>query len=149
MFARPNALLAAYAFDMLGDAEAAASTYEIAKALLEAEVIASPEDPRLHSSLGIVYAVQGRHEEAVREGKLACDLLPRSKDGYYYLPFVVDLAHIYTILGDNEAALEQLEHLLANPSYLSAPFLRMDPRWDPLKDDPRFHALLEKYEIEQ
>jgi len=149
MFARPNALLAAYAFDMLGDAEAAASAYEIAKGLLEADVIASPGDPRLHSSLGIVYAAQGRHEDAVREGKLACELLPRSKDGYYYLPFVVDLAHIYTILGDNEAALEQLEHLLANPSYLSAPFLRMDPRWDPLKDDPRFQALLEKYEIEQ
>ena len=148
MFARPNALLAAYAFDMLGDAEAAASAYEIAKGLLEAEVIESPEDPRLRSSLGIVYAAQGRHEDAVREGKLACDLLPRSKDGYYYLPFVVDLAHIYTILGDNEAALEQLEHLLANPSYLSAPFLRMDPRWDPLKDDPRFQALLEKYDTQ-
>ena len=146
MAARPNALLAGYAYDKLGEAEAAASAYEIARELLEAEVIASPEDPRLHSSLGIVYAVQGRQEEAVREGRLACDLLPRSKDGYYYLPYVVDLAHIYTILGDNEEALEQLENLLANPSYVSAPLIRMDPRWDRLADDPRFQALLEKYE---
>ncbi len=146
MAARPNALLAGYAYDKLGEAEAAASAYEIARELLEAEVIASPEDPRLHSSLGIVHAVQGRQEEAVREGRLACDLLPRSKDGYYYLPYVVDLAHIYTILGDNEEALEQLENLLANPSYVSAPLIRMDPRWDRLADDPRFQALLEKYE---
>jgi TolB-like protein/tetratricopeptide (TPR) repeat protein len=148
MFARPNALLAAYAYENLGDAKAAAAAYEIARDLLEAEVAASPEDPRLRSSLGIVHAVQGRHEDAVREGKLACDLLPRSKDGFYYLPYVVDLAHIYTILGENEAALERLEHLLSNPSYISPPFLRMDPRWDPLRDDPRFQALLEKYEVE-
>ncbi|MDH3814754.1 MAG: hypothetical protein OEV48_09715, partial [Acidobacteriota bacterium] len=79
----------------------------------------------------------------------ACDLLPRSKDGFYYLPYVIDLAHIYTILGDNDAALERLEYLLSNPSYLSAPFLRMDPRWDPLDDDPRFQALLEKYDTKQ
>jgi TolB-like protein/Tfp pilus assembly protein PilF len=147
MFARPNALLAAYAYEKLGDAEATVDSYEIARELLEAEVAASPEDPRLHSSLGIVHAAQGRHEEAVREGKLACDLLPRSKDGFYYLPYVVDLAHIYTILGDNEAALERLEHLLSSPSYLSSPFLRMDPRWDRLRSDPRFAKLLEKFDI--
>jgi len=149
MFARPNALLAAYGFEKLGDDEAAAAAFEIARELLEVDVAKSPEDPRLHSSLGIVYAKQGRHEEAVREGKLACDLLPRLKDGYYYLPYVIDLAHIYTILGENEAALERLEYLLSNPSWLSSPFLRMDPRWDPLTDDPRFEALLEKYEVEQ
>ena len=57
-----------------------------------------------------------------------------------------DLAHIYTILGNNEAALERLEYLLANSSYLSAPYLRMDPKWDPLRDDPRFEALLETYD---
>jgi serine/threonine-protein kinase len=147
MFARPNALLAGYVYDRLGDAAAAAASYEAAKKLLEAEVAASPEDPRLHSSLGIVYAAQGRHEDAEREGTRACDLLPRSKDGFYYLPYVIDLAHIYTILGDHEAALGRLEYLLSNPSYLSAPFLRMDPRWDPLRGDPRFEELLKKYEI--
>ena len=149
MFARPNVLLAAYVYEELGDVDSAAASYEVARELLEMEVEASPEDPRLHSSLGIAYAKQGRHEEAIREGKLACDLLPRSKDGFYYLPYVIDLAHIYTILDDNEAALERLEYLLSNPSYFSAPFLRMDPRWDPLKDDPRFQALLEKYDTAQ
>jgi serine/threonine-protein kinase len=148
MFARPNAMLAAYAYEELGDVDSATASYEIAKELLEIDVATSPEDPRLHSSLGIVYAKQGRHQEAVREGKLACELLPRSMDGFYYLPYVIDLAHIHTILGDNEAALERLEYLLANPSYLSPPFLRMDPRWDPLEGDPEFQALLEKYEVE-
>jgi serine/threonine protein kinase/tetratricopeptide (TPR) repeat protein len=149
MLARPNVLLAAYAYEELGDIDSAAASYEVARELLEMEVEASPEDPRLRSSLGIAYAKQGRREDAVREGELACDLLPRSKDGFYYLPYVIDLAHIYTILGDIDAALEQLQILLANPSYFSPPFLRMDPRWDSLSDDPRFQALLEKYEVEE
>jgi serine/threonine protein kinase/tetratricopeptide (TPR) repeat protein len=148
MWARPNALFAAYAYERQGEAEAAANAYEIARGLLEAGVAASPDDPRLHSSLGIVCAVQGRRDDAIREGKLACNLLPLSKDGFYYLPYVIDLAHIYTILGDNDAALERLEYLLSNPSWISPPFLRMDPRWDPLRGDPRFQALLEKYDID-
>jgi tetratricopeptide (TPR) repeat protein len=133
---------------MLGEPDTAAAQYEVARELLEAEAAASPEDPRMRSSLGIVYAAQDRREVAIREGKLACELLPQSKDAFYYIAFAIDLAHIYTILGDNEAALEQLEHLLSNPSFYSAPFLRMDPRWDPLRDDPAFQALLEKYPID-
>jgi TolB-like protein/tetratricopeptide (TPR) repeat protein len=147
MFARPNVMLAAFVYQRLGDTEAAAAAFEQARRSLEAEVETTPEDPRLRSSLGIVYAVQGRREDAVREGELACELLPRSKDGFYYLPYAVDLAHIYTILGDHDAALQRLEYLLANPSYISAPYLRMDPRWDPLRDDPRFEELLEKQRI--
>jgi serine/threonine protein kinase/tetratricopeptide (TPR) repeat protein len=147
MNARPNVMMAAFAYERLGDTGAAAAAYEQARRVLEAEVEKTPEDPRIRSSLGIVYAAQGRRDDAVREGELACELLPRSEDGFYYLPYVIDLAHIYTILGDNEAAFEQLEHLLANPSYTSAPYLRMDPKWDPLRDDPRFEALLERFAI--
>jgi hypothetical protein len=75
--------------------------------------------------------------------------LPRSRDGFYYLPFVIDLAHIYTILGDHDAALERLEYLLSNPSWISTPFLRMDPRWDPLRADRRFEALLAEHGVRQ
>ncbi|MCG6950199.1 MAG: protein kinase [Acidobacteria bacterium] len=148
MWARPNALFAGYAYERLGELQAAADAYEAARALLEPAAAASPEDPRLHSSLGIVYAIQGRREDAVREGELACTLLPRSTDGYYYLPYVIDLAHIHTLLGQRDAAVEQLQYLLENPGWISSPFLRADPRWSPLKDDPRFQALLKKYDTQ-
>jgi serine/threonine-protein kinase len=140
-------MFAAYAYEQLGKPEKAAAAYEAARRSLEDAVAASPDDPRLHSSLGIVYAKQERSAEAVREGVRATELLTRSMDGFYYVSYVADLAHIYTILGDNDRALEQLEYLLANPTWISPPFLRMEPRWDRLRDDPLFEALLKKYAI--
>jgi len=143
--ARPNALLAALVYEWLGESEKAASAYETARELLEAEVVASPEDPRLRSSLGLAYAALGRKEAAIREGVRATELLTRSQDGFYYLSYVIDLAHIYTLLGEDDLALDQIEYLLTNPSWISVPWLEMDPRWRPLRDNPRFQALLQEH----
>ena len=44
---------------------------------------------------------------------------------------------------DVAAALE-IERLLAGPSWLSVHTLRLDPRWDPTRNHPRFQALLKK-----
>jgi hypothetical protein len=44
----------------------------------------------------------------------------------------------------------EIERLLAGPSYdISVHTLRLDPRWDPIRDDPRFQALLKKYDPPQ
>jgi serine/threonine-protein kinase len=149
ILARPNSLFTAQAYELLDEPALAQESYESARGLLEPEVRASPEDPRLRSSLGIVYAALGRKEDAVREGIRATELLTRSMDGYYYLPYVIDLAHIYTIVGEEQAALDQIEYLLTNPSWISTPYLKMDPRWNPLRDNPRFQALLEEHATSQ
>jgi serine/threonine-protein kinase len=54
-----------------------------------------------------------------------------------------DLAEIYVKVGEYEAAIDQLEYLLSIPSLVSTPLLRVDPLYDPLRDHPRFQALLE------
>jgi hypothetical protein len=90
-------------------------------------------------------AALGRGEEAVAEGRRATELLPRSKDGFYYLPFAIDLAQIYVMVGDHERAIEQLAYLLANPSWVSVPFLENDPTWNPLRADPEFQELLRRH----
>ncbi len=59
---------------------------------------------------------------------------------------VEDLARIYTMVGEHDTAIEQLESLLAVPSPTAVPMLRIDPTWNPLRDHPRFEALLAKYE---
>jgi len=57
-----------------------------------------------------------------------------------------DLARIYTIVGEYDAAIDQLELLLAVPSPMSVPTLRIDPTWNPLRGHSRFQALLEEGE---
>jgi hypothetical protein len=73
--------------------------------------------------------------------------LPLSKDALYGIPNVIDLAHIYMLLGEPEKAVPVLESLLSRPSWISVPWLKMDPRWNPLRGNPRFEALLAKYEL--
>jgi hypothetical protein len=47
--------------------------------------------------------------------------------------------------GDHDAALDEIEWQLGRPSWLTVHTLQLDPRWDPLRDHPRFQALLEEY----
>ena len=145
IFACPKTLLSAQIHELTGDTERAKSEYENAKDLLEKEVRTHPDDPRYHSSLGVVCAALGQREEAVHEGKRAVDLLPMSKDAVYGIPYVIDLAHIYTTVGDDDAALAEIERLLSQPSWMSPAWLEMDCRWNRLRGNPRFQQLLDKY----
>ncbi len=46
--------------------------------------------------------------------------------------------------GEADAALDKIEQLLAGPGWLSVHTLRLDPRWDPIREHPRFQSLLEQ-----
>ena len=54
-------------------------------------------------------------------------------------------ARILARLGETDAALAVIEGLLAGPSLLSVHELRVDPEFDPIRSDPRYRAMLEKY----
>ena len=49
-------------------------------------------------------------------------------------------------LSGADAAIDRLESLLAVSSITAVPMLKIDPTWEPLRDDPRYQALLAKYE---
>jgi hypothetical protein len=42
-------------------------------------------------------------------------------------------------------ALDEIERLLAEPSELTVHTLQLDPRWDPIRENPRFKSLLVMY----
>jgi hypothetical protein len=58
---------------------------------------------------------------------------------------VEDLARIYVMVGENEAALDQLEYLMSIPGDLGVGAFRPDPAWKPLRDHPRFQALIRRF----
>jgi serine/threonine-protein kinase len=142
----PKAQLYAQINGLMGNQQLVHTYYESARSILESKIQERPEDERLHSALGIAYAGLGRKEDALREGKLGVELLPVTKEAWRGLYRVEDLAKIYVMVGEFDAAIDQLEFLLSIPSELSIPLLRLDPAWDPLRDHRRFKRLLEKGE---
>jgi len=143
-FFMPKALLYARIYGLMNQPELEQEHYDSARKLLEAKVQEWSEDARVHSSLGLAYAGLGRKEEAIREGKLAVELLPVNMDALRGPYLVGYLAHIYVMVGEYDAAISQLEFLLSIPSEISIPLLKLDPAWDPLRDNPRFQKMLKR-----
>ncbi len=129
--------------DQAGSAHAYSDS---ARAVLERRVQEQPAAyGRVADELGLAYAGLGRRDEAISAAKTAIDLFPLSQDAWRGPIVVENLAEIYVTVGEYDAAIEQLELLPLISSPLSASLLRVDPLWDPLRDHPRFQALLETY----
>jgi hypothetical protein len=88
-------------------------------------------------------ALSGHKAEAIQEGERSMALEPISKDAYSGAYNQYLLARIYTVTGEYDKAIEQLEALLKMPYYLSPGWLRIDPTFDPLRKSPRFQRLVE------
>jgi len=123
--------------------ELARAYYDSARVVLEDRVEEGPGQFAPHSALGIAYAGLGRVDEAIREGERGVELLPLSRDALIGPDRIRDLARIYVMVGEHEAAIDRLEYLLSIPSQLSVALLRVDPFWAPLRIYPRFQMLLE------
>jgi hypothetical protein len=54
---------------------------------------------------------------------------------------MLNLAVIYAVLGDREAAVDELRALLEIPSWVSPGDLRVNSDWAAVRDDPRFQQL--------
>ena len=129
-----------------GDAEGVERACGSAVERLRREIQTTPNDYSLYCALGHALAFLGRKEEAVRAGEHAVELMPISKNVFTGPETVVNLAKIYIRVGETDKALDLIEELLSIPCAISAGLLRLDPAWDPLRDHPRFQAILEKYE---
>lgn len=113
-----------------------------ARVFLEVELKKQPEDGRLQSALGIALALLGRNDEAIRAARRGVELTRPLKDALIPLWPTEDLAFVYTMAGRQDEAIEQLGTLLSTSGMTTPHVLRLDPRWDPLRKNPNFEALL-------
>jgi hypothetical protein len=88
------------------------------------------------AALGHVYARSGQRAAAQ---KVIADLQVTARRRYVS-PY--DIATIYAGLGDKEQALAWLEKANEDRSGWLAWWLKVDPKFDTLRSDPRFHNLL-------
>jgi len=106
-----------------------------------------PNDFRMHAALGVALAGLGKEEDAVKEGMRAMDLMPVSKDAILGISPLETLALIYTLLDNQDAAMDILEELLQMPfgwtMSNSIPLYRMHYYWKPLQKNPRFMKMVE------
>jgi len=129
----------------LGDDTAARTAFVKAKNVIEEQLKQKQDDIHLHIQLAKVLAWLGEKDAAVAEAKRAVDLRPESKDAFQGPEITEQVAQVYTILGDNARAIELLDALLSRPSEVTLHALKVNPAWDPLRNDAGFQALFAKY----
>jgi tetratricopeptide (TPR) repeat protein len=141
----PRASLEGTLYLYLDDKVDAHSAFERARIIAERLVRESPDDAARHGQLGLILAGLGQKEAAIAEGKRAVELLPESQDAFDGPEVTAALAQIYSWTGELDQAFGLLNHLLTTPNGITVPVLKLDPIWDPLRKDPRFQALIDKY----
>jgi tetratricopeptide (TPR) repeat protein len=129
----------------LGDQAAARTAFLKAKDILQEQVTQKPDDADLRVQLAKILAWLGERDAATAEAQRAMDLRPESKDAFDGPKITEQVAQVYTILGDNARAIELLDGLLSRPSEVTLQGLKVNPAWDPLRNDPGFQALSAKY----
>jgi serine/threonine-protein kinase len=137
--------LIGFARKALQDEAAARAAFLKAKGLLEAQLKESPDAADMHIQLAKVLAYLGEKDAALAEARRATELVPESKDAFGGPEIAAGVAEVHAILGDNGRAIEILDGLLSRPSGVTVPGLKINPVWDPLRNDPRFQALIDKY----
>jgi TolB-like protein/Tfp pilus assembly protein PilF len=143
----PKAFLEGTIHLLQGNKEKAQPALEHARLVSEQLLREAPDDPPRHAQHGLILAALDRKQEAIAEGKRAIELRPESQDAFDGPKSTASLAEIYASTGESDEAFRLLDHLLQVPNGLTIPTLKLDPAWDPLRKDPRFQALIDRYAV--
>ena len=142
----PKAAYYGATYRLAGQPELAEREFEAARRQVEEALRASPDDHRLVVAMGEAMVGLGQQEEGVSLARQAMELLPTSRDTnsgpWVHLDAIL---RVMAPAGDYDAVIEELDAYLAGPGPWSIEGLLPDPRVDPIRDDPRFRVLVERY----
>jgi len=129
---------------LAGDVAGAHEDAEKARDLLEARLREQPQDFRALRALSWVYLALDRKTDAINIAQHTLDLLPSEKDAVLGSGNLAALAEMQARIGATSDAVENLKKLLSIPAgeTISIARLKLDPVWDPIRNDPAFQQLL-------
>ncbi|MDP9004275.1 MAG: tetratricopeptide repeat protein, partial [Verrucomicrobiota bacterium] len=110
-----------------GEEERARDAFTAARAVEEKAAHDQPEYAPAWSRLALIDAALGRKEDAIREGRRACELLPLSKDAFDGASYITKLSMVYAWVGEKDLALEQLAIAAQIPASVTYGELKLYP----------------------
>jgi TolB-like protein/predicted Zn-dependent protease len=147
VFAGKYRYLLGYAKELAGDPGGARPIYEQARDELEKLLPTQPDSPEPQMYLAFTQAALGDKEAALRAAEKAIALRPTSVDAVAGAAFEEARTRIKARFGESDSAITDLERLLKT-NYLgpeqialTPALLRLDPAWNPLRNDQRFQKL--------
>jgi eukaryotic-like serine/threonine-protein kinase len=127
---------------MQGDTVRERAAAITAERLLERGLKANPGDADMHGTLGVAYAMLGRKDDAIREGKEGVRLLPTDKDAFRGPSQERTLLEIYLLLNEDYAATALTNTLLREPYVFTVPYVKVNPHFQRILKQPAFQAML-------
>jgi serine/threonine-protein kinase len=99
-------------------------------------------DGEKHAELSLAYAAKGDKDKTIEEGRRAMGIMPFKRDAQRWAENLGLIAEADILVGANDGAFLALRQLLSASSELSPAWLRLDPWFDPLRQNPRFKQLV-------
>jgi serine/threonine-protein kinase len=125
------------AYWILGQVQEQRGEFDESAAALHRALQLSPASPLMQAALGRTFALSGKENEALR---ILAELHELAKKRYVS-PF--ELASLYFALKKTDEGFQWLEKAFQDRSF-ELVSLKVDPRWESLRGNPRFHKLFEQ-----